>query len=116
MNDYIKKNRSSHITKIIFAMRSQTLYIKIWHDWKYEDNACVACNLHEENIEHFLICEAYENCAQESKWKDILETNPYQQFYIGKIAQKRMKHRQKLLEKRSSWPAPIIWLQFSSSL
>ena len=93
MNDYIKKNRSSQITNIIFAMRAQTLYIKVWHDWKYEDNACVACILHEENIEHFSICEAYENCAQERNWKEILETNPDQQYYIRKIAQKRMKHR-----------------------
>ena len=83
-------------------MRSQTIYIKVWHDWKYEDNACVACNLHEENIEHFLICEAYENCAQERNWKEILENNPDQQFYIGKIAQKRMKHRQKLPENKAA--------------
>ena len=79
-------------------MRSQTLDIKVWHDWKYEDNACVACNLHEENIEHFLICEAYENCAQERNWKDILENNADRQLDIAQVAQKKIKVRQRLLE------------------
>ena len=82
----LRKTEVFKLQKNIFAIRSQTLDIKVWHDRKYEDNACVACNLHEENIEHFLICEAYENCAQERNWRDILENNPDQQFYIGKIA------------------------------
>ena len=88
MGQYLKKNRNSQITKIIFSIRSKTLDIKVWNEWKYEDNVCVACNLHEETIEHFLCCRAYENCAQESKWKDILENNPDRQFEIAKIAQK----------------------------
>ena len=98
MGEYLKKNRNSQITKIIFSIRSKTLDIKVWNEWKYEDNVCVACNLHEETIEHFLCCRAYENCAQESKWKDILENNPDRQFEIAKIAQKRLKIRQRLLE------------------
>ena len=67
MREYIKKNRSYQIMKVTFAMRSQTLDMKVWHDWKYDDNACVACNLHGENMEHFLSCEAYGNCSQEKK-------------------------------------------------
>ena len=98
MGEYLKKNRNSQITKIIFSIRSKTLDIKVWNEWKYEDNVCVACNLHEETIEHFLYCRAYENCAQESKWKDILENYPDIQFEIAKIAQKRLKIRQRLLE------------------
>ena len=56
----------------MFAIRSQSLDMKVWTEWKYEDNAFVACHLHEETIEHFLYCRAYENYAQETNWKDIL--------------------------------------------
>ena len=49
-------------------------------------------------MEHFLLCQAYENCPQETNWKIILEDYPDQQVSIAKVAQKRMKYRQKLLE------------------
>ena len=42
--------------------------MKVQTEWKYEDNACVACHLHEETIEHFLYCRAYENYSQETNW------------------------------------------------
>ena len=94
----MKAHVGGPLSKIIFSIRSKTFDIKVWQEWKYNDNACVACYVHEENMEHFLLCQAYENCPQENNWKIILEDHPEKQVSIAKVAQKRMKYRQKLLE------------------
>ena len=49
-------------------------------------------------MEHFMSCQAYESCSQENSWKNILDNHPEQQVAIAKVARKRMKYRQKLLE------------------
>ena len=98
MSEYLRQNQSSQISKIIFSIRSQTFDIKVWQEWKYTDNACVVCKLSEETMEHFMICQAYESCPQEFNWKNILDNHPEQQVAIVKVARKRMKYRQKLLE------------------
>jgi hypothetical protein len=98
MSEYLRKNTNSQISKIIFSIRSKTFDIKVWQEWKYNDNACVACGVNAEDMDHFLKCQAYENCPQEKNWKIILEDHPEQQVSIAKVAQKRMKYRLKLLE------------------
>ena len=57
--------------------------------WKYQDNACVACSVHEEKIEHFLYVRAYENYSQERNWKEMYENNADRQFDIAQVAQKK---------------------------
>ena len=57
-----------------------------------------------------------ETVHKKKNWKDILENNPEWQFDIEKIAQKRMKHRQRLLENEAAGLPSIIWLQSSSWL
>ena len=55
ISDYLIKNKSTKLSKIIFSIRSQTFDIKTWKQWKYYDNASVACNMNEENMVHFII-------------------------------------------------------------
>ena len=43
MIDYLIQNESSKLSKIIFAIRSGTFDIKVWNEWKYDDNSCIAC-------------------------------------------------------------------------
>ena len=71
MSKYLRKNTNSQISKIIFSIRSKTFDIKFWQEWKYNDNACVTCGVNAEDMDHFLQCQAYENCPQEKNWKII---------------------------------------------
>ena len=65
MSEYFRKNENSQISKIIFSIRSKKIDITVCQEWKYHDHAFFACYVHEENMEHFLWCQAYENCPQE---------------------------------------------------
>ena len=38
MRDYLRENRSSSLSRVIFAVRSKTLDIKAWNIWKYNDD------------------------------------------------------------------------------
>ena len=62
MSEYLRQN-----------LNSQTFDIKGWQEWKYTDNACVVCNLSEETMEDFLICQAYEgsHCKSCNKTNEI---------------------------------------------
>ena len=84
---YLIQNASSKLSKIIFAIRSGTFVIKVCHEWKYDDNACIACKLEVENMDNFKSCISYENCTASRDWKMIFENNPIKQFKIAKIAQ-----------------------------
>ena len=59
MSEYLKENKKTHLSKIIFSLRSGTLDINKWNSWKYNDNLCVMCDIKEENITHFLECSKY---------------------------------------------------------
>ena len=98
MRDYLSKNENRKLSQIIFAVRSQTLDIKVWQQWNYSDNACVACQKNEENMSHFMTCMSYENCISEIDWKIIFENDPSKQFEIARIVQKRMIKRYEILE------------------
>ena len=54
MGDYLIQNDSSKLSKIIFAIRSGTFDIKVLNEWKYDDNACIACKLEKENMHDFM--------------------------------------------------------------
>ena len=41
MKNYLLENKNCSLSKIIFNIRSQTLAIKEWKPWNYEDNICV---------------------------------------------------------------------------
>ena len=71
MSDYLVENKSTLLSKIIFSVRSGTLDIKSWNEWKYENLLCVMCGNHDENIEHFMSCLAYGQGNPEINWKDI---------------------------------------------
>ena len=58
MSEYLARNKNSKLTKYIFKVRSGTLGIKEWCQWKFEDNLCVGCELKAETISHFMQCSA----------------------------------------------------------
>ena len=102
MGEYLIQNKSTKLSKIISSIRSQTFDIKTWNQWKYDDNACVACNINEENMDHFMICNSYENCVEGNNWKIIFENNTLKQFEIAKIAQVRMQKRLQIMENQEA--------------
>ena len=59
MSDYLDENKNTNIKQIIFSTRSQTLDIKVWRPWKYSDDVCVKCQLHQETMDHFMTCVEY---------------------------------------------------------
>ena len=58
---YLKIEEKNKSAKSIFSVRSKTFNIKVWQQWKYEDNLCILWHVKEENIDHFVICSAYSN-------------------------------------------------------
>ena len=44
MQQYLKENKNTNISKLIYKIRSGTLNIKAWKPWNYEDNPCVMCH------------------------------------------------------------------------
>ena len=59
MSDYLWENQSSHLSQIVFSVRSQTLDIKEWNPCNYEDNRCVKCQVYAETMDHFVVFAAY---------------------------------------------------------
>ena len=76
MSDYLFENRNKILSEIIFSVRSQTLDIKVWNEWKYNDGICVMCNKEIEDMDHFVNCVQYEK-------KNVMEL-------FGKILLKAM--------------------------
>ena len=75
MSDYLSRNESTILSKTIFSVRSGTLDLKVWNSWNYENSLCVMCEMLEENIEHFMSCEAYGKTSWEIDWKEIFGNN-----------------------------------------
>ena len=71
MSNYLVKNKNTLLSKTIFSVRSGTLDIKSWNEWKYENQLCVMCENCDENIEHFMSCSLYGQSDLENHWSEI---------------------------------------------
>ena len=99
MNEYLLKNRSTKISKTIFEIRAGTFDVKAWKKWEYNDNLCVACEVFEETMDHFMKCEGYVRKTKDN-WKNIFENDSpdEEKFQIAVEANERKKLRKKLQE------------------
>ena len=96
MSEYLKENKKTQLSKIIFSLRSGTLDINKWNNWKYQDNLCVMCDIKEENITHFLECTKYG--SENIEIRDIYIQNTDNQFSIAEKVGERMSKISKKLE------------------
>jgi hypothetical protein len=46
---FMKENKNTEISQVIFKLRGNTLDIKTQKKWKYEDDLCVGCGERSEN-------------------------------------------------------------------
>ena len=97
-SDYLVRNQNTALSKIIFSVRSGTLDLKIWNDWKYNDTLCVMCQLSEEDFQHFITCEAYGNEPLEINWQEIFGNDVSYQNIIAKEVKSRHNMRKVKLE------------------
>ena len=106
IQSYLKENKNTELSKVIFQIRSGTFDIKAWKPWKYGDNLCVMCQLKEENIYHFFKCESYK--SETINYEDIYENNADLQVKVAKEAKKRQQTREIKLQEvgQDSLPAP----------
>ena len=70
MGQYLKDNKKTSVTKIIFHTRSKTLEIKVWAPWKFENDLCVACKNEIESMCHFMNCTSYQS-EPYSEWSNV---------------------------------------------
>ena len=76
----------------------------------YSDLSCVMCEKSDENVDHFMGCEAYENNHLKVHWKKIFENDPKEQNEIA-IEIKRRKHLRKCKLDEAGLPlhlAPLL--------
>ena len=73
-SEYWKKNKSTKMSKIIFEIRAGTYDVKAWRKWQYSDNLCVACQVCEETMNHFMTCTSYGRKTNHN-WKSIYENS-----------------------------------------
>ena len=99
LSNYLKDNRKSLLSKIIFSVRSGTIDLKTVQPWKYFDNLCVMCEKKSETIEHFMTCKAYKNITPGYDWKLILDDYPDKQFEIAENIKRRQIQRKQKIEK-----------------
>ena len=109
MAEYLKRNTNESVTKYIFKVRSGTLELKKWSQWKYEDNLCIGCELKEETMSHFMECEVYnvnKNSSESVNWKNIYKNNMEQQIIIAKEVERRFNMREEIIQEagRDSQP------------
>ena len=97
-SDYLVRNQNTVLSKIIFSVRSGTLDLKIWNDWKYNDTLCVMCQLSEEDFQHFITCEAYGNEPLEINWQEMFGNDVSYQNIIAKEVKSRHNMRKVKLE------------------
>ena len=63
MSNYLRNNKSLVFSKIICAVRSETLELKVCNLWKYDNDVCVGCKNWPETMSNFMRGE---------KWDQIL--------------------------------------------
>ena len=68
MSKYLRYNKGLVLSKIIFAVRSGTLELKVWNLWKYDNDICVGCNSWPETMSHFMTCSNYPSETEENNW------------------------------------------------
>ena len=93
MSEYLVKNESTYLSKIIFSVRAGTFDIKAWNEWKYRDLSCVMCQLEDENMNHFMSCKSYGKVPFEMNWTEIFESNPDDQNIIAVEIRRRYSIR-----------------------
>ena len=75
MSPYLLDNERKSLSTTIFSIRSETLQIKEFHRWKYEDNdICGKCYRFLKTMDHFATCAEYE-AEIEPNWRDIMKNN-----------------------------------------
>ena len=99
MNDYLIENKNTKLSKTIYSIRAGVFDLKALKRWKYTDNLCVACNLFEENMQHFMQCTKYGRQSL-SNWKLIYENSSKTEtkVEIAWEAQERYKLRSKIIQ------------------
>ena len=85
------------MNKIILSLRSKTFDIKTWQLREYHDSLCVACEIKEETMTYFLICNSYENTPSETNWNDIKGNFIEKQLEIATNVKVRQQIRRKLI-------------------
>ena len=98
MREYLVKNKNTLLSQTIFSVRSGTLDIKSWNEWKYENKLCVMCENSEENIEHFMSCSLYGSGDLDYDLKDIYGNEFEKQNIIAKDVRRRQQKRKLKLE------------------
>ena len=73
LSEYLRTNKNTNISNIIFSLRSGGLDIKTWNKWKYDDNLCVMCENKEENMDHLMECLEYGE-TKDFVWREVFET------------------------------------------
>ena len=99
MTPYLMENERKSLSTIIFSIRSETLQIKEFHPWKYEDDdLCIKCQKYQETMDHFATCVEYDT-EIEPNWRDIKLNDIIRQKEIGKIIEKRVDIRESIIKK-----------------
>ena len=71
MSDCLRNTKSLLLSKVIFALRSGTLELKVWNLWKYDNDICVGCKSWPETMSHFMSCIKYPSETKEENWDQI---------------------------------------------
>ena len=119
MAEYLKRNIKEMTTKYITKVRSGTLEIKNWSQWKYSDNLCVGCETKEETMSHFMECKEYNEKQTPNEilsWKDIYKNDMDQQIKIAEEVERRFKIKELKLHEAGRDSDPSSQLQDSSVL
>ena len=101
MSEYLFNNVKTSTSKTIFSIRSKTLDLKTWNQWKYRDELCVMRLKTSETMEHFVSCDLFESTL-DIDWKYILSDNLEEQVITGKIIKKRHKKRQDKIDQQEA--------------
>ena len=104
MQDYLVSGLcNKKMAKIIFKARTETLDLKSYKKWKFEDILCVACKEKEETGEEILKCKIlnkenkddYENILYDWFYTDEIE----KLVVAGKLLQRNLQEREKIVGK-----------------
>ena len=99
MNEHLFKNKNTKVSQVIFSIRFQTLDLKTWGPWQYENYLCVKCGKSAETMDYVVTCVEYGKYIEYS-WKAILEDNIEKQKYIARFISVRHTERKKIIEKQ----------------
>ena len=109
ISNYLEDNRNTVVLKIIFSCRSKTLDIKENMPCKYQDTLCVACEMFDETMDHFMSCISYSS-SDYSEWRNVYGNNKESQFEAGLAVQKRQNEQEIILDKQE-----VGWVSDSDS-